>query len=541
MVQACKSESLDKILQIQSSIPGFEDAHFEDAYWRLNHLYWVINEHSERVLFNMRDCQDKFYDEMWYWNEILKSRQHGFSTEIDLIGLDLCLWNDNIEAGIIAHTLKDVQHIFETKIKYPYNNLPEKIKECIPAIKCDANEIRLENNSWLRVGLSMRSSTLRFLHVSERGKICAKYPQKAEELKTGTIPTLHEGSYFFDESTAEGGAGDFYDACMQAQADTAREKEGVKLNKMQCRFHFFAWHDDPKNTTDPAGIIISDELKRYFVELLEKHNISLSDGQKAWYALKRDGAQGLGRLMKREHPSYPAEAFEQSVEGAVFGTEMEQVRAEGRIRFLPHKQGEPVYTFWDLGVGHPTAIGFFQFIQEEVHIIDYHEETGRGLVYHCGVVKGKDYIYGQHYLPHDAKKRSRETETPLEDTARELLGQDKVTVVPRVDSKGDSIQAARLAFPHVFFDTKKTTRLVKCLGFYRFEWDDDKKKFKNIPEDDWSADGADMFQCFGTAWVTMSIGGKRLGRTAPRTGNIPPTKSAYNNNTLTRGLARTAR
>ena len=501
-----------------------------NPYWRLNNLYWIIDEDSKRVKFKMRYAQEQFYQAMWYWNELLKSRQHGFSTLIDLIGLDLCLFNDNIEAGIVAHTLKDVQHIFSTKIKYPYDNLPKAIKDRIPAIKCDANEIRLSNNSWLRVATSMRSSTLRFLHVSERGKMCAKYPQKAEELKTGTIPTLHEGSYFFDESTAEGGAGDFYDACMQAQADTAREKDGAKLNKMQCRFHFFAWHDDPKNSTEPQGITVSDSLLRYFKELKDNHHIDLTEQQRAWYALKRDGAQGLGRLMKREHPSYPAEAFEQAVEGAVFGIELEKVRSDGRIRFLPHRENEPVYTFWDLGVGHPTCIIFVQFIQDQVNIIDYHEETGRGITYHCKVVKEKPYIYGKHYVPHDAMKRNAVTAEPLFDTITELLGSNLVDLVERTKSKGDSIESAKMVFPRCFFDTGKTNRLIKCLGFYRYEWDDTTSRFKNVPEDDWTADASDAFQQLGMIWVTQSIGGKLLGASIPLEGDIwNKNKTAYTN------------
>ena len=511
----------------------------KDPYWRLNNLYWIINEKSERVKFKFRYAQEKFYDEMWFWNEILKSRQHGFSTLIDIVGLDLCLWNDNIEAGIIAHTKEAVQNIFATKVKYPYDNLPDMIKDRIPTIKSNANELRFSNNSWMRVAMSMRSGTLRFLHVSERGKICAKYPQKAEELKTGTIPALHEGSYFFDESTAEGGAGDFYDACIQSQADTAMENAGkLKLNKMQCRFHFFAWHDDPKNQTEPRGIYVSDELKRYFSELHAKHAIYLTDRQMAWYALKRDGAQGLGRLMKREHPSYPAEAFEQAVEGAVFGPEIENARQEGRITFLPYTESEPVYTFWDLGVGHPTAILFVQFIGEAVNVIDYHEQANRGIVYHCKVVRDKDYVYDMHYVPHDAAKRSLETATPLIDTIKELLGVSKVSLVKRCQAKGDSIQAGRLVFPHCFFEAKKTARLMKCLSFYRYEWDDDQKRFKDKPEDDWSADASDAFQGLGQVWLTRSINGKRLGRTAPVVGNIPAPKSCYNNHVLTQGMTR---
>lgn len=520
--------------------PEFEK-NLEDPHWRINNLYWIINEDSKRVKFKMRYAQQKFWDDIWFWNELLKSRQHGFSTLIDIMALDMCLFNDNIEAGIIAHTKNAVQHIFATKIQYPYDNLHPAIKDRIPSLKSNANELRLDNDSWLRVDTSMRSSTLRFLHVSERGKICAKYPQKAIELLTGTIPTLHEGSYFFDESTAEGGAGDFYNGCMQAQADTARSKaDNIPLNKKQCKFHFFAWHDDPKNATNPRGITISDELRRYFAGLAADHGIELAEEQRAWYALTRDGAQGLGRLMKREHPSYPAEAFEQAVEGAIFGSELEKMRSQGRIKFLPYKEDQPVYTFWDLGVGHPTVILFVQFIGEAVHIIDYHEEANRGIVYHCKIVKDKDYVYEQHYVPHDSAKRSMETATPLLDTIKELLGDTKVTRVERCKAKGDSIEAARRVFPHTFFDTQKTVRLIKCLSFYRYEWDDDSSKYKDKPEDDWSADASDAFQCLGLVWITKSIGGKRLGRTHPIAGNIPPPKKVYtNNNILTRGLART--
>ena len=498
------------------AIPTELAKNLKDPYWRLNNLYWIIDEHAQRVKFNMRMAQEDFFSNMWYWNMLLKSRQHGFSTLIDLIGLDLCLWNDNTEAGIIAHTLKDAQHIFQTKIKYPYENLPKAILARIPSTKCDAGELRLANNSCVRVGTSMRSATLHFLHVSEHGKLCAKYPLKALELKTGTMPALHEGSYYFDESTAEGGAGDFYDGCIQAQSDTVKAKAAkVDLNKMQCKFHFFAWHDDAKNATNPSGIDVSDELKRYFADLAGTHAIELSEEQRAWYALKRDGAQGLGKLMKREHPSYPAEAFEQAVEGAVFGDELEKVRNEGRIGFQPHTESLPVYTFWDLGIGHPTSILFVQFVKREIRIIDYHEESNRGIVYHCKVVRDKPYVYGHHYFPHDSAKRNAVTATPLIDTVEELLGVDKVTKVPRVEDKADSIQAARDIFLQCQFDAKKTTRLIKCLSFYRFEWNDDEKRFNNKPEEDWSCDGSDAFQCLGLVYGYGEIDGQVLGFKGP--------------------------
>lgn len=508
-----------------------------DQFWRLNNLYWIIDEHSNRVKFSMRPAQLKFFKDMWYWNILLKSRQHGFSTEIDILGLDLCLFNDNIEAGIIAHTDKDVQKIFATKVKYPYDNLLECIKERIPLVKGNARQLKFSNNSCISVGLTMRSATLHFLHVSEHGKICAKYPQKAEELRSGTIPTLHEGSYFFNESTAEGGAGDFYDACNQAMADTAEaKKNNATLNKKQAKFHFFAWWEDKKNQTDPKGIKVSDELKRYFQVLEKDHNIETTVNQQAWYALIRDGAMGLGYLMKREHPSYPAEAFEQSVEGGVFGREIADAMDQGRICFLPYDESNPVYTFWDLGVGHPTSILFVQFIGREVRIIDYHEEASRGVVYHCGVVKKKPYLYQKHYVPHDSAKRSRETATPLIDTIGELLGTSNVEIVPRTHHKSDSIEAARRIFPYCQFEKTKSVRLLKCLSFYRYEWDDSQARYKDNPVDDWSADGSDAFQGLGMVWLEMSINGKRLGSTSPIAGDLSSkTQGTYNNNLLTRG------
>jgi hypothetical protein len=130
-----------------------------------------------------------------------------------------------------------------------------------------------------------------------------------------------------------------------------------------------------------------------------------------------------------------------------------------------------------------------------------------------------------------------ETATPLIDTVRELLGHDKITMVPRCQAKGDSIEAARHVFPHVFFEAKKTTRLVKCLGFYRYAWDDDASRFNDKPEDDWSADGSDAFQGLGIAWLTMSIGGRRLGRTTPVLPAMKQHESSYNNNVMTRGMS----
>ncbi len=99
------------------------DRTFGDQFWRLNNLYWIINEQGQRVKFVMNEVQFDLYSKLWYMNLILKSRQHGITTEMCIIMLDAALFNSNIKCAIIADARETAEDIFETKVKYPYENL----------------------------------------------------------------------------------------------------------------------------------------------------------------------------------------------------------------------------------------------------------------------------------------------------------------------------------------------------------------------------------------------------------------------------------
>ena len=495
---------------------------FKSRKWRLNNIYHIVDELSNDIIFKMstRPVLETCYDSMWYWNLILKARQHGITTLIDLFMLDSCLFNNNVHAGIIAHDLKSAQRIFYNKIKYPYEHLPQELKDVRVLEKSDSMELRFSNGSSIWVGTSMRSATLRMLHISELAKICAKYPEKALEIKTGALPTLHEGSYLFIESTAEGAAGMFYDAAQVSQLSTIEaDKSGLKLNQQQVRFHFFAWYEHPGNKTEPTGIRISDTLRDYFKVLREKDGIDLSPEQMAWYALKRDGPAGLGKYMKREHPSTVQEAFEQSVEGAVYAEEMELARNEGRIGFYPWDQTMPVYTFWDVGYRHATAVTFAQFIKEQIRIIDFHSEKGRGAAYHAAEVRNKDYVYADHFGPHDIMNHEKGSGIVLKDTYDSLLGRI-MRVVERPKLKADGISAVSDCFNRMVFNEPTTRELCKALSFYRYEWDEDKACFSKNPVDDWAADPADSMQTLAMQYRYGTIGGKMLGYPHPIPANV---------------------
>src|SRR5271170_1401692 len=134
-----------------------------DPRWRINNLYWIINKQGKKIKFKLNWAQEQLYDDVWYCNVILKARQLGISTFICLLFLDRCLFNSNLSAGIIAHTLDDAQQLFR-KVKTAYDNLPDPIRNIIMAENDTANMLKFSNGSSLRVGTSLRSSTFQYLH-----------------------------------------------------------------------------------------------------------------------------------------------------------------------------------------------------------------------------------------------------------------------------------------------------------------------------------------------------------------------------------------
>ena len=63
----------------------------------------------------------------------------------------------------------------------------------------------------------MRRGTLQYLHVSEYAQVCARFPEKAREIRTGALNTVQAGQVVFIESTADGQEGHFHELCEQAQ------------------------------------------------------------------------------------------------------------------------------------------------------------------------------------------------------------------------------------------------------------------------------------------------------------------------------------
>lgn len=452
-----------------------------DPVWRLNNLYYIIDKKGEKKKFKLNWAQKKLYDNVWYFNIILKARQLGISTFVCLLFLDRCLFNSNVSAGIIAHTREDAEHMFK-RIKYAYDQLPDELKALRSANVDSARELVFNNHSSLRVGTSMRGSTLQYLHISEFGKICAHYPDKAREIVTGSLNTLGARQYVFIESTAEGKEGHFYDMCKQAEA---LKDSGKKLTPLDYKFHFFPWYECPDyqlESTNP----IPQEIDEYFEGLRQK-GVKLTEEQKSWYHVKLIEQKDD---MKREYPSTPDESFESAIDGSFYSKWIREARFEGRFTNVPWDKQQRVSTAWDIGYGDSTAIIFFQIIGQEIHIIDYYENSGEGLPHYADVLKKKNYLYEYHYAPHDIESHAFSSGLSAKEVGAGL-GINFITLPTLKLRLEDGIEALRGIFPRLWFDEKNTGRLIKCLENYRKEYDVNYQIYKSRPVHDWTSHGAD--------------------------------------------------
>lgn len=482
-----------------------------DQWWRLNNLYYIIDESGQKVLFQPNYAQERLFHELHIQNLILKARQLGFTTFIDILFLDICLFNSETEAGIIAHNREDAGKIFRRKIQYPYHNLPAWLQERISVVTESKSEISFSNGSLISVGTSMRSGTVQLLHISEFGKICARFPDKAREIVTGTMEAIHPGSpgtLTFIESTAEGRAGYFYAYCKKAQDDRKAE---LPLTPMDMKFHFFPWWQHPKRVLDPAGVIITTEMQQYFSETETLIGQRITPEQRAWYVKK---AEKLGEDMKREHPSTPEEAFEQSIKGAYYASEFDLIRKEKRITRIPVEPGVPVQVAWDLGISDYMCLWFFQQIGREVRWIDYYENEGEGLPFYFKVMQDKGYFYGEQHLPHDAKVRELRDGKSREE---KFVSNNFRTVIAPQLGLAEGIDEVRKILRMSWFDEERCATGIVRLEGYRKSWDDKQGCFKDRPEHDVNSHGADAFR-IGAININFKPAAKPPGKRRRRTG-----------------------
>lgn len=467
-------------------------------WFRLNTLYHIKDKFGKKILFEPNAEQEQFYVEQHNRDIILKARQLGFTTFKMLSDLDDCLFTANFSAGCICHNLEDAKDIFRNKIKFAYTSITRQQRDLLRSIGYELptpvndkdNGYVFTNGSSIKVSVSYRGGTLQSLHVSEFGKICKKFPEKAKEIVTGAFEAVAAGNVLTIESTAEGREGYFYDYCTSAKK---QKEQGKELSLLDFRFHFFSWWQRPEYAIKGD---IAHALEPYFDELRDKHSIELTGNQKAWYSSKW---RTLGDDMKREYPSTPEEAFAQSIEGAYYAQQFRKIYADGRICENLGNDAK-IHTVWDIGVGDSTAIWFYQKIGNEIHLVDFYENSGEGLQHYMTVLHKKNYDYGYHWGPHDIDNRefgSRAmSRKQIAANGFEIDGKTyriNFNIVPKktIDA---GIEDARRLLARCVFDEKRCEAGIKALESYRKEWNDKLGCWRDRPLHDWSSHAADAFR-----------------------------------------------
>jgi phage terminase large subunit len=212
-------------------------------------------------------------------------------------------------------------------------------------------------------------------------------------------------------------------------------------------------------------------------------------------------------------------SFEAAILGAIYARQMRKLDQEGHITAVPHDPSLEVHTAWDLGRRDATAIWFFQIARNEIHLVDYHQSTGKDAQYYasqlagkCLALKGEDtregddkgashrqrYRYGQHHGPHDTATKT------LASGGRSFGDQMlkygySMNVIAAVN-QADQINGARKTLESCWFDKEMTEKGRDGLTSYHYSWDDKKKCLTDEPYHDWSSHPCDAFEILSQVW-----------------------------------------
>ena len=240
-------------------------------------------------------------------------------------------------------------------------------------------------------------------------------------------------------------------------------------------------------TADQSGVFSPEQLSNILRQLQAEHG----------------DEYGMALFMQEYYVS-----FEAAMPGSIWGDCVATLENAGKITVVPHTQGYPVFTGSDLGFDDATVFWFYQVIDGEIRVIDYLEDNFKDVEFYALALKNKHeqgYVYGTHWLPHDAKPRTLaaggksilQQFLDFNSDHKNVLG--TFAIAPKLD-KQEQIQAARATFPHCRFDSDKCESGIDHLKAYRREFDEENNIFSSIPKHDGASHAADGWSTVAVSW-----------------------------------------
>jgi len=215
-------------------------------------------------------------------------------------------------------------------------------------------------------------------------------------------------------------------------------------------------------------------------------------------------------------------SFDAPIEGSYYGEVLNDIQLDGHITGVPYDPNALVWTAWDLGIDDEMVVWFLQQCGREIHVIDFYQNTGKGLDHYVAQIKSKPYAYGCHVLPHDIKQRELGTGVARKDVLDAML--PNIFVCPN-HTVEDGISATRAALRTMWFDAVRCEPGVMALRNYH-------KSGTGKPLHNWASHASDAMRvgCVAMNMIrpmvagsnVIGIGEGALRRNLKRMNNGPP-------------------
>lgn len=473
----------------------------QDPVWRLCHLYEVKDARTGRmVAFRPSTEQREIIEAVHVRGEmnilILKARQLGMSTVINLILADEAIWSAGYQGSIVDQTQGDATLKLRHKVKAAFDSMPELLREMFEIVKANDSEFAVkmrgkanDQTSTIFGGMNARGGTNQGLHISEWGPIQHKDPVRSEEIMTGALPSAKEGTVFIETTWMGGKRGHLWN--LTERAMTTRPED---MTDADFHLYFFPWWLDGSYTLTGNVEQLDEETRAYFVQAEKETCHAFTDGQRLWY-YKVALPKGLARFA--EFPTTLPECFMAPVPGAIFAKFIDAAKASGRVMDFPWDRSAQVWTSWDLGSPKNTRTVYFQFVGREIHLIDH--DTGLDLEPAARVshMISKGYNYGGHYFPHDAAAQEKSGKN-FEQQMREA-GLEGIRIVPRCREVWAGINHAAELLPRMVFHKTKCAKLLESLECYHTKEERTSGHQTSVPVHDWASHDADAFRMLAEA------------------------------------------
>jgi phage terminase large subunit len=210
----------------------------------------------------------------------------------------------------------------------------------------------------------------------------------------------------------------------------------------------------------------------------------------------------MNELKERDYKAYEnvwLGKCRETIDGSIFGQEIEAAKETGRIGSVPYDKNFPVYVGWDLGYSDFTSLWFAQFIGEEVFFIDFYQNHLQDISHYARVLQSRNYVYDLDLLPHDAAQTSLGTGKSIRERL-ESLGR-RVEVLPRL-SKKEQIDETRRILAKCKFDADACAEGLHHIKRYQYEFNERTGIFGRDPLHNEHSHAAD-------ALISVAIGYRR--------------------------------